>query len=236
MSFFDESKPYHNFGILHWLPIGILFLFFLCIIVWIKKKAPIDQKWNLIYYLSLVPALAVILRMILIAYEGKFTLKEDLPLHLCRVLALILPIAIYYKNKKWINILYFFIMVGTIQALLTPELSHGPPHYGYFIYFLLHVFLFCIPIYIITELNIIPSKKDLINAFSYGNIYLIITLCVNFLLESNYFYTRHKPKSASLLDILGPWPWYIITVEILTLILFIIAWLPFKNRNKNQEK
>ena len=33
---------------------------------------------------------------------------------------------------------------------------------------------------------------------------------MNRLLGSNYMFTMHKPASASLLDILGPYPWYLL--------------------------
>lgn len=221
--------PYKNFGILHWPPIVLLIGIF-CLLAWAKRNNTTEQKWKFIFTISLVPALAVILRIGIIAAEGKFILKEDLPFHLCRILALAMPFALYNKNKTWINILYYFIIVGTIQSLLTPELSYGPPHYGYFIYFILHTFLFCIPIYVLKALKIIPNFKDLIKAYFYGNIFMIFTLILNFILKSNYFYTRHKPLSASLLDAMGPWPWYIISVELLTFVLFILAWLPFRKQ------
>lgn len=49
----------------------------------------------------------------------------------------------------------------------------------------------------------IPSVKDMKFAFFIGNVYLISTLIVNYLIDSNYFYTLRKPTGPSLLDFMG---------------------------------
>ena len=93
--------------------------------------------------------------------------------------------------------------------------------------------LIWIPIFIIVHLQIIPSVQDLKRAFVIGNMYMILTLIINFSIGSNYFYTRHKPSGGSVLDYFGPWPVYIIVVEILAVFLFILAYIPFyKQKNR----
>jgi hypothetical integral membrane protein (TIGR02206 family) len=165
--------------------------------------------------------------MIFTSIEGTFTIQEELPFHLCRLLAIVFPFVIYFKSRKWFGITYFFTMVGTLQALLTPDLPQAAPHYSYISYWILHGIMIYLPIYCIVVFGFKINKKDFINAIIVGNIYLLFTLFINFFLGSNYFYTSDKPPSASLLDFLGPWPWYIISVEVLTILLFVVAWMPF---------
>ncbi len=224
---FDTSNKFVAYSSMHWYP--ILFVTFFMFASVFTAKYWLNERWKVLFgtALAIIPALCVLSRIVFTSIEGTFTIQEELPFHLCRILAFILPFVIYYKNKKWFGITYFFIIVGTLQALLTPDLPQAAPHYSYVSYWILHGVLIYLPIYCIVVFGFRIGKRDFINAVIVGNIYLVFTFIVNFAIGSNYFYTSHKPPSASLLDFLGPWPWYILSVELLTIFLFVLAWIPF---------
>jgi hypothetical integral membrane protein (TIGR02206 family) len=224
---FDTSNRFVAFTSMHWHPILYATLFMSASIVFAKYYLKERSKILFGTALAIIPALCVLSRIMFTSIEGIFTIQEELPLHLCRLLALLLPFVIYYKNKTWFGITYFFTIVGTLQALLTPDLPQAAPHYSYASYWILHGILIYLPIYCIVVFGFRVGRKDFINAVIAGNVYLVLTLIVNFTIGSNYFYTSHKPPSASLLDFLGPWPWYILVVEVLTIALFVLAWMPF---------
>ncbi len=224
---FDTSNKFVAFSSMHWYPIFIVSFLMLSAIYYAKYRLTEREKVLFGTALSIIPPLCVLSRVLFTTVEGTFTIQEELPFHLCRLLAFILPFVIYFKNQKWFGITYFFTVVGTLQALLTPDLPQAAPHYSYASYWILHGVLIYLPIYCIVVFEFKIGKKDFINAVIVGNVYLVFTLIINYSLGSNYFYTSHKPPSASLLDFLGPWPWYILSVEILTIFLFVVAWMPF---------
>ena len=41
-------------------------------------------------------------------------------------------------------------------------------------------------------------------------------------------FLREKPYNGSLLDYLGPYPWYIISLEAVAFIIFVSLWLLFR--------
>ena len=57
-----------------------------------------------------------------------------------------------------------------------------------------------------------------------------IIMLINKLVNGNYMFLSHKPDSASLLDVLGPYPWYILSLEGLLIGLSLIVWLIFRDK------
>ena len=229
--FLDQSVKFASFSKLHFYSVFIPVLVAVVVTMSINRFLDDSKKHWAVFIISLLPAICVLSRMLILFYDGTFTIQEELPLHLCRLLALFYPLIIWFKVEKWINAFYFLVFAGTLQAVLTPDLEFGPMHYSYFLYFIMHNTLLLLPFLTVYLLKMIPDIKDLKFAFFAGNVYMASTLIINFVLGSNYFYTLHKPPGKSLLDLMGPWPVYIIVAEILALILFVIAWLPVRKKS-----
>jgi hypothetical integral membrane protein (TIGR02206 family) len=81
-----------------------------------------------------------------------------------------------------------------------------------------------------------PDWKDFKNAIIGTNMYVILSMVINYAIGSNYFYTMGKPEVPTLLDFLGPWPIYLITGQLLMFSLFILALLPFQRQRKLKQE
>lgn len=227
LSFLYQEGEFNAFTTEHYYPLLIIAIVGFLSISVSKKYLSIDQQWRLLFFLSLIPLMGYLLMLVAVLHDGSFQLKDDLPVHICRVLALATPIIILKKNRFWMGVIYFWIIVGTLNANITPDIEFGYPHWNYFSYWMMHGFLVLVPLYYVIVLGIRMKKRDIWNAFWVANIYVIFSLMVNYLLDSNYMYTMRKPPVTTLLSYMGEWPYYLLTVQLLGLFLFVLVYLPF---------
>ena len=118
------------------------------------------------------------------------------------------------------------------QAIFTPDITHDFPHFHYFRFIAAHHLLVITIIYYVVVFDFKPTISGLKSAFIALNVFLIIVLIFNMIFESNYFWLIDKPPAGSLLDLMGPWPWYILVGEFVALIHFYAAYFLYYTLNK----
>ena len=65
-------------------------------------------------------------------------------------------------------------------------------------------------------------------------LYAIVIFFLNFLLGSNYMFLARKPDVPSLIDALGPWPLYIIPLELIAFTTVLLLYIPWAIRDRQQ--
>jgi hypothetical integral membrane protein (TIGR02206 family) len=124
--------------------------------------------------------------------------------------------------------LQFGGLVCAIQALATPGLGiYGFPHFVFFQYFISHGLIITSAIYMTVGEGLRPTWKSLVRVAIWANIYMVIIYFVNSTIGSNYLMINAKPNTPSILDLLPPWPLYILYMEAIGIITFLILYLPF---------
>jgi hypothetical integral membrane protein (TIGR02206 family) len=59
------------------------------------------------------------------------------------------------------------------------------------------------------------------------NLYAVCIFFTNKAIGSNYLYIMKKPGNFSILNMLGSWPWYLISMELVMILSFYILYSPF---------
>lgn len=170
---------------------------------------------------------ALIIEAIVKLYEGNYDVRSDLPFFMCDVVAMFLPFVMLYQKRKWLGIFYFWALAGTIQALITPDLEAGFPSFHFFRYFISHAGIIAAIVYAVVVNKIKIGWQDFLQAIMYAQVYLVAVHILNQLMGSNYAYTMQKPPGDSMLNLMGPWPWYILAGELVMVLLFLILMIPF---------
>lgn len=233
--YFGNMEGFQAFGSAHLIPV-IFYTILTCIWIFLAKKWDYQRQYKSALYFSFVLAGLVLFWMLFKMWNNQFDPAEDFPFHLCNILTLVLPFALYYKSRWFFGILYFWVLVGTMQAILTPELKEPFPHFIYFRYWTVHCGLVMLIFYGLLVFKWKVYWKDIRNAIIGANVYVIFSFIANYLSGGNYFFTMHKPRTASLLDYLGPWPWYLFTGQIIMVLLFIGAYPPLHFNYRKYQK
>ena len=77
-----------------------------------------------------------------------------------------------------------------------------------------------------------PTRRSILRVVIAINLLWAFTGLVNELIGSNYLYTHGKLPTPSLLDYLGPHPWYLLAMEGIGLALMLLLYLPFALRDR----
>jgi hypothetical integral membrane protein (TIGR02206 family) len=221
------------FSVEHFLPLGIILV--LCTLLFIfRRQLPVKRKRrNLRFFLACLLFLSTVLEQIWLLYKEAWSLKEDLPLQLSDLSVILAIVMLFTKSKKLFQFLYFAGLGSSIQAILTPDLGrYSFPHFEYFEFFVSHggVVLACI--FMILAFNYRPTLQVMWISILIVNIYSGFVFFLNKWLGANYLYLMKKPKSSSLLDYLGQWPWYLLSIEMVIILSFYILYSPFWIKRK----
>lgn len=168
--------------------------------------------------------------------EGHFRLENYVPLHLCDIAAIITGLALLKRQQRVMEIAYFWGLSGTIQGLITPDLHYDFPHPIYLAFFWLHGFVVLGALLFPLGLGWRPRRKAAWSAFLWLQLYVAIAFLANATLDTNFAFLSEKPLQGSLLDHLGPAPWYYLSLEIIALTLFLLLALPYKTYAKQNKR
>jgi len=154
-------------------------------------------------------------------------LHLSLPLHLCDVSILIAPVVLLTANRYAFELLYFWGIGGAMQALLTPALLSGFPAPICIVFFLGHGLIIAGALHAAVVMRLRPTPWSIPRVWLITIAYGLLILPLNHLLGSNYLYIMRKPHTPSLLDLMGPWPWYLLTLLAVMIVVLCLCYLPF---------
>jgi hypothetical integral membrane protein (TIGR02206 family) len=161
-------------------------------------------------------------------FHGRWTVQTMLPLHICSLMVWISGIMLVTRSYRVYEFSYFLGIGAGLQALATPDLGiYGFPHFRYFQTLLSHGLIVTASIYMTAVEGFRPACKSMLKAALWMNMYALGIYFVNDALGSNYLMVNAKPDVPSLLDLLPEWPWYILWMEGMGIITFLLLYSPF---------
>lgn len=159
---------------------------------------------------------------------GKWAVHYSLPLELCSISLYATIILLWTNDRRLYPFVFFAGIGGGFQALFTPDLELGYPHFRFFHFFYVHGGIIFTALYFTWIKGYRPTFRELVQTLLVLNVIAALVYVVNQVVDGNYMFLRMKPSNGSLLDYLGPYPYYLLSLEVCTFVIFTVLWLLFK--------
>jgi hypothetical integral membrane protein (TIGR02206 family) len=154
----------------------------------------------------------------------------NLPLQLCDVTLWMSALACLSLAPRVVEFAYFGGLGGAGMAVLTPDLWSPWPSYPAIYFFIAHGGI-VLAVSALVFGRIAPLAAGAVwRAFAMLIGFAALVGAINAAAGTNFMYLSHKPKGASLLDSLGPWPIYLVAGAAVALALFWLLWIPVRPR------
>ncbi|TMF98959.1 MAG: TIGR02206 family membrane protein [Chloroflexi bacterium] len=185
-----------------------------------------------------IDAVAVIIALTIVAAElswqpyvvakGTWSAATSLPVQLCDVAGFVAAAALLWRQLVLVEVAYFWGLGGTLQAVLTPDLKDHFPSFPYLQFYVTHDLVILAALFLVFGLALQPRPGAVRRIFVLTVAFAIVVGLIDLATGGNYMYLRQVPVSGSLLDLMGPWPWYIAAGAVLTLVVLAILDAPFR--------
>lgn len=221
------DQPFVMFSKEHLTALAILGAINIILILWFKKRKSSRMVQDFGYWLAGLIFLSKLLFIFWCICSGAWFLDYSLPLNLCDIAAFLCIIMLIFNNYSSFEIAYFLSLGGCLQALVTPDLAYSFPHFMFINFFISHSAILTAVFYMIIVKDFIPTLKSILKMFAFTNLCLVAAAAANILTGGNYMFLCRKPEGVSIIDLLGPWPWYILSLEGIGLLISFLCYLPF---------
>jgi hypothetical integral membrane protein (TIGR02206 family) len=156
-----------------------------------------------------------------------FTLHHSLPLQICDFAWVVVAWALVTRRPLPTALTYYWGLTLSVQALVQPTLTQPFPEPEFFVFWGKHLLIVWGAVYLCLALRHGPDWRGYRQAAGWTTAWLLVVLCLNAALGSNYGYVNGKPSEATVLDVLGPWPLYVVVEMAVVLIGWALITLPW---------
>lgn len=159
-----------------------------------------------------------------------FSAARDLPLHLSDWSLVAAVTALLSRRSRAIELTWFWGLAGATWAVLSPDISTGFGDLRTWAFFIAHSGVIAVAMYLVVGLGLRPASDALRRVIPATVVVVLIAAAADIATGGNYMFLREPPASGSLLDLMGPWPWYLLSATVLALVLLTALALPFRRR------
>ncbi len=153
--------------------------------------------------------------------------RTSLPFQLCDLAWMFAVHALWTRSRLSATVTYLWGITLTTQGMLTPDLASDFPEPRYLMFWGMHVLIVWAAFHLVFGLRLLPTWATYRRTVAITAAWAAAVMVYNAVADTNYGYLNGKPDSASALDLLGPWPFYVVAeIAIIVTVWALLTW-PF---------
>ncbi|MFP5494079.1 TIGR02206 family membrane protein [Parvimonas sp. G1641] len=233
-AYFFRSKPegydIEKFGFTHIFL--VIFAFVGAILIYVYRDKLKNSNKNILKFFVVLLFLQQVILYGWYITSGAFSIETSLPLYDCRVAIICIIYGVFFNNNKSKRIGIYLGFVGSIVALISPDLDRFIfPHYTWVSFFVGHILLLWVSCYIFFVEEIEISFKKYTEVFIFTNILHIAVIIFNSISKSNYAFLSEPPIFKEVAGRLHPITYIAIMMLMLNFSLYLVHSYFMKSRD-----
>lgn len=238
-AFYDTVDPtgaFPLFGARHMMMVALMLLGLSWALKWVSQL-PEEKSWRVIQIAAVVEPILELSHTVWLYQCGQTQLVKLLPLHLCSMQCVFIPLAVFTKRRALWDYLYATAVLGGLCGVLFPAGVAGVYplwHFQTIQTVLLHSLLIFVPLALIATGRFEPSLKGFGRALLVFTPVAAIAALVDVLYGENYMFILSPPEGTPLVWIyeLFGHGWYLVLTFLLIAAMSLSIHLPYWYRQK----
>jgi len=226
-----EFSPY---GPSHWAVLAV-FAIGSAGLVWIGRHQSDSQARRLCRVLAVLTGAIYVAWLVYLLLPP--TIAASVPLRMTDLATVAAAYALWSQRHWAFALTYYWGLVLSSQALVSPVL-YAPdfPNYEFLGFWAIHLLVVWAAIYLTWGRGMRPQWRSYRVAVITTLVWAAVTFTFNRIAGTNYGFLNRKPATATLLDVLGPWPLYILTGGVAIAIVWALMTWPWQRKPRHEAK
>ncbi|RDH74394.1 TIGR02206 family membrane protein [Mycolicibacterium moriokaense] len=219
-------RQFTAYGPSHWAVLAV-FVIVAVVLVWVGRRHGDSQARLLGRVLGALTG--VIYAAVFVYSLIPPSIDRSVPLQLTDLATTVTAYALWSQRHWAAALTYYWGLALSVQALISPVLT-GPdfPDYRFLAFWAIHLLVVWAAIYLTWGRGFRPTWRDYRMVVIATLAWAGITLTFNRFAGSNYGFLNRKPATASLLDLFGPWPVYVLVAAVLVAAVWALMTWPWQ--------